>query len=88
MAQDAEAKGVDQRVALIRFVEINLARDRRDAEAVAVMRDARDHPGEKAPVVFDLRFGNGDGEFGGVLAEREVLRDGPEAQGIGCASRS
>ena len=38
--QHAEAEGVHQRIAFVGFVEINLARDGRNAEAIAVMRDA------------------------------------------------
>ena len=53
VAQNAEAKGVDQRIALVALVEINLARDGRNAEAIAVMRDAADHAAEEPAVVGD-----------------------------------
>ena len=46
MAQHAEAERVHERIALIRLVEIHLARDGRDAEAIPVMRDAADDAGE------------------------------------------
>ena len=55
VAQHAEAERVHERIALIRLVEIHLARDGRDAEAIAVMRDAADDAGEQATVVFQLR---------------------------------
>ena len=55
VAQHAEAKRVHQRIALVAFVEINFARDGRNAEAIAVMRDAADHAGEK-PAIVGMRF--------------------------------
>ena len=54
MAQHAEAKCVHERIAFVRFVEINLARDGRDAEAIAVMRNAADDAGEQTAVVGNL----------------------------------
>ena len=54
MTQDAEAKNVHQRIALKAFIEINLATDGRDADAVSVMRDAGDDAGEEPPVGGDL----------------------------------
>ena len=53
VAQHAEAERVHQRIAFVRFVEIHLARDGRDAEAIAVMRDAADDAGEQTAVVGD-----------------------------------
>ena len=50
--QHAEAKDIHQRVALEAFVEINLAADRRDADAIAVVRDAGDHAGEEPAIGF------------------------------------
>ena len=44
--EDAQAKGVDDGIAFVRFVEIDLARDGRDAETISVMRDPADHVGE------------------------------------------
>ena len=44
VAQHAEAEGVHERIALVGFVEIDLARDGRDAEAIAVVRDAATTP--------------------------------------------
>ncbi len=55
VAQDAEAKDVDQRIALVALVEINLAGDGRDAEAIAVMGDAADHAREEPAVVGRCR---------------------------------
>ena len=54
MPQNAETKNIHQRIALETFVEINLAADRRDADAVAVVRDARDDAGEEPAVGCDL----------------------------------
>ena len=56
MPQYAEAKNVDQRIALETFVEINFAADGRDADAVSVMRDPGNHAGEEPPVGRDLPF--------------------------------
>ncbi len=56
VAQHAEAKRVHERIAFVGFVEINLARDGRDAETISVMRDAADHAGKKAAIVCNLRF--------------------------------
>ena len=56
MAQHAETERVHERVALISLVEIHLARDGRNAEAIAVMRDAADDAGKEAAVVCDLGF--------------------------------
>ena len=68
VAQHAEAEGVHERIALVAFVEINLARDGRDAEAIPVMRDAADDAGEQAAVVQDFectsRFASAGGQVG------------------------
>ncbi len=55
MAQHAEAEGVHERIAFVGFVEINLARDGGDAEAIAVMRDAADDA-RKQPLVCSESF--------------------------------
>ena len=52
--QHAEAKDVDERIAFVAFVEINLAADGRNADAIAVMRDARDDAGEQIGDCADL----------------------------------
>ena len=57
MPQYAEAKNVDQRIALETFVEIDLAADGWDADAVPVMRNTGDHAGEEPPVGCDLPLG-------------------------------
>ena len=54
--QNAKAKNVHERIAFEAFVEINLAADGRDADAIAVMRDAGDHAGEQAPIGGDFEF--------------------------------
>ena len=46
--QNAQGEGIDQRIALVALVEINLAGHRRNAEAIAVMGDAAHHAREKA----------------------------------------
>ena len=53
MPQDAEAKDIDQRIAFETFVEIDLAADGRDADAIAVMRNAGDDAGEEPAVGLD-----------------------------------
>ena len=54
--QHAEAERVHERIALIGLVEIHLARDGRNAEAIPVMRDAADDASEEAAVVFESGF--------------------------------
>ena len=49
--QDAKTKNIYERIAFETFVEINLAADRRDADAIAVMRDPGNDAGEQAAVV-------------------------------------
>ena len=56
VAQHAEAEGVHERIALVGLVEIDLARDGRDAEAIAVMRDAADDAGEEAAIVCNRQL--------------------------------
>ena len=56
VAQHAETEGVYQRITLIRLVEIHLARDGRDAEAISVMRNAADDTGEQSPIVGNFSF--------------------------------
>src|SRR5581483_3426459 len=51
-----EAKDINQRIALETFVEINLAADGRDADAIAVMGDAADDAGEQSAIVCNLSF--------------------------------
>src|SRR5665213_3583240 len=54
--QNAEAKRVHEWIAFVGYVEINLARDGWNSKTISVMRDAVDHTGEKAAVIYDLRF--------------------------------
>ncbi len=53
--QHAEVEDIHQRIAVVAFVEIDLAADGRDADAIAVVRDARDHAGEEPAVRLALR---------------------------------
>src|SRR5207247_7927690 len=54
VSQNAEAKDVHQRIPFKAFVEINFAADRRDADAIAIVRNARDNTGKEPPVSGDL----------------------------------
>ena len=73
--QDAEAKNIDQRISFETFVEINFAADRRNADAVSVMRDAGDDAGEQAAGCLSI--------CAFVLRRFESeVRDRPEAQRI------
>ena len=56
VAQHAEAKGVHQRIAFVALVEINLARNGRDAETIAVMRDAAHDARKETAVVLQRDF--------------------------------
>ena len=75
VAQDAEAKDVDQGISLVGLVKINFAGDGGNAEAIAVMSDAADHAREEAAVVRNFGFRIADCGFGPV-------GDGAEAEGI------
>ena len=50
MTKHAKTENVDQRIALEAFVEVNFAADGRDADAIAVVRDARDYASEKPAI--------------------------------------
>ena len=47
MPQDTQGEGINQRVALVALVEIHLARDRRNTEAIAIVGDASHDTGEE-----------------------------------------
>src|SRR5208282_5158671 len=83
MAQHAEAKRVHERVAFVTFIEIDLARDGGDAEAIPVMRNARHDAREKPAVVQD--FGSGSTRAlacrGRRLADRFGQRGLPLGEG-------
>ena len=48
--QNTEAKSIDQRIAVVAFIEIDFASDRWKTETVAVMRDAGNDAAEEAAV--------------------------------------
>ena len=83
--QNAEAKDVHQRIAFEAFVEINLAADGRDADAIAVMRDAGDHAGEKPAIRLHVR-----GSIAGDRAEAQRVQQEhrPRAHGENIADDS
>ena len=54
--QDAEAKDIYQGVALETFIEINLATDCGDADAVSVVRDSGDDAGESSAVLRQFQI--------------------------------
>ncbi len=70
--QGPDAQRVNQRVALVAGVEVDLAADVRQAEAVAVAADARDHAVHETARV---------GVVDGTEAQRVHDRDGPGAHG-------
>src|SRR5262249_9012322 len=74
MAQDAEAERVDERVALVTRIEINLTGYGRDAETIAVMPDAGDDLAEQAPVVGECRGVGARFGFGGDGAETQRVQ--------------
>ena len=74
MAQHAQTKNVYQRIALKAFVEVNLAADGRNADAVTVMRNTGDDAREQPQVRGDFSFSR----FG----FRIWIRDRPKAERI------
>ena len=54
MAQHSETKNIHERISLEALVEINFASDRRDADAIAVVRDARDDTAEQATICLHI----------------------------------
>ena len=74
--EDAEREDVHQRIAVVAFFEDALAADRRDAEAVAVMRDAGDHAFQDAGIPR-----SGFRVLEGTEAQRIQHRDRPRAHG-------
>src|SRR5207237_10913241 len=48
--QNTEAKSIDQRIAVVAFIEIDFAGNRWKTETVAVMRDAGNEAAEEAAV--------------------------------------
>jgi len=54
VAEDAQIEDVDEWIALVAFVEIDLTADRRDADAVSVMRNAGDDTGEESAIRFHI----------------------------------
>ena len=85
VAGDAQAHGVDQRIAAVRRVEEELAPDVGNADTVAVARDPRYHAVEQVPIP---RGGRRIGPAAGILARLERAEpqtvqqgDGPGAHG-------
>ena len=72
VGRDAHGHGVDQDVAVVGGVEVGLAADRRDAHAVAVAADARDHARHQVPRL---------GMLGIAEAQRVEVGDRPRAHG-------
>src|SRR5205814_2818798 len=72
VAQHPQAKRVDQRIAFVTWVEIDLAGDRRDAETVAVMGDAAYDASEEPAVVVDCRFSICDFRLDVAIALRRL----------------
>ena len=70
--RDADGHRVDEDVAVIGRVEIDLAADRRDSDAIAVAADPRDHARDQVP---RLRV------VGPAEAQRVQVRDRPRAHG-------
>ena len=72
MAQHAQTERVHQWVALVGCVKADFARDRRDAEAVAVMSNAAHHAAEETAHLRGLQF---------AKAQRVHGADRPRAHG-------
>ena len=69
---EAGGKGVDEEVAVVAGVEIDLAADRRHAEGIAVAADAGDDTGDQMPGLRMVRLAE---------AQRIHRRDRPRAHG-------
>ena len=61
MPQHAQGEGIDQRIALVAFVEADLAGDGGNAKAVAVMGDPGNHPGEQPAHLGIVQFAKTQG---------------------------
>ena len=68
--RDADGHRVDEDVAVIGRVEIDLAADGRDADAIAVAADAGDHAGDQVPRLRDDRAGRSAARSGWRPAAR------------------
>ena len=81
VARDADAHGVDDRVARVGGIEADLAADVGDADAVAVARDPPDHAAEEVAVAGG--FGLVGHVIGVERAEAEAVEQGdrPRAHG-------
>ena len=54
VAKNAQTKNVYQWITLEAFIEVNLAADRRDADAIAIVRDAGNDAGKEPPIGCDF----------------------------------
>ena len=68
--RDADGHRVDEDVAVVGRVEIDLSADRRDSDAIAVAADARDDARDEMPHL---------GMIGTAEAQRIQVRDRPRA---------
>ena len=55
VTNNAEAKRVDERIAIVRIIKINFAADGRNADAISVMRDAGHDAGKEPAIRYRLR---------------------------------
>ena len=77
MPEHAQAKCVYERISLVRFIEIDLASDGRDAETIAVVCNARHDAAEKTAIVGNLSRSGRGARFGSP-----IRGDWAETQGI------
>jgi hypothetical protein len=58
MPEHTQTKSVHKRIAFVRLVKIDLARDRRDAKAISVMPNTGDNAAEQTAVLFASTSGH------------------------------
>ena len=83
VAERSQAQGVDQRIALVGAVEVDVPPDGGNADAVAVMRDAGDHAPQEPPGDRGVEVAESQGvrQEHRARAHREYVADDPADPG-------
>ena len=73
LAQDADAHGVDERIALVRRIEHDFTGDSRHADAVAVVADAADDAREQIPDACGVRATRSGAELSIAMGRAPIV---------------